>query len=650
VTEKIFALDIGTRTVVGLILEITQHRPRVLAAEIREHRERSMLDGQIHDVPQVAGLVMEVKETLEKATDSKLPKVAVAAAGRALKTTKAAVIKAINSIQEINDNQVLALEIEAVQAAQTKLTESKERLADYHCVGYSVVRYQLDGQPIAKLTGQYGNEIGVEIIATFLPRVVVDSLVNVVQKAGLELSSLTLEPIAALNIIIPASMRQINIALVDIGAGTSDIAVTNKGTVTGYAMVPAAGDEITEALCEHYLLDFHTGERVKRSLSVGCEVVEFQDIVGVDHQVSAREVTAAIKPAIDDLAQKIAAGVLEVNEKTPQAVIAIGGGSQTPLLTEMLAEKLSLPGSRVAVRGREALAVEGQEEVLIGPQAVTPIGIAASWEYNRALEFSDIKVNGRPVRLISENGKGTVADALLAAGINARQLYGRPGMGLSITVNGETHIIKGCLGAPASIAVNGNDATLDTEVANGYLLEISPGERGQDARATVKELINSKFPTRQVIVNGEIHLIEPKVIINGTEADGAALVTDKAEMKVIYPRTAKEILNFMKIPLKNYQVFINGEHSDENIIAASDDKVEVVLGSNESNSFGNILVNEEPVELKKDGVILTDLFNYIDFDPMPPTTGSKLLMQVNGSAAGFTTMVHGGDQVTIKWQ
>jgi len=87
--NKIFALDIGTRTVVGLVLEFHGDKPRVLAAEIQEHRERTMLDGQIHDVPRVAGLVIKVKEALEEKIDFKLSKVAVAAAGRALKTVSA---------------------------------------------------------------------------------------------------------------------------------------------------------------------------------------------------------------------------------------------------------------------------------------------------------------------------------------------------------------------------------------------------------------------------------------------------------------------------------------------------------------------------------------------------------------------------------
>lgn len=85
------------------------------------------------------------------------------------------------------------------------------------------------------------------MVATFLPSEVVDSLYAVMQKAGLEVASMTLEPIAALNAAIPADLRLLNLALVDIGAGTSDIAVCRDGSVVGYTMATVAGDEITEA-------------------------------------------------------------------------------------------------------------------------------------------------------------------------------------------------------------------------------------------------------------------------------------------------------------------------------------------------------------------------------------------------------------------
>ena len=84
-------------------------------------------------------------------------------------------------------------------------------------------------------------------------------------KVGLRVNNLTLEPIAAIEAVVPQKLRLLNIALVDIGAGTSDIAISSKESIASYGMVPQAGDEVTEAIVQECLVDFNTAEYIKRS-------------------------------------------------------------------------------------------------------------------------------------------------------------------------------------------------------------------------------------------------------------------------------------------------------------------------------------------------------------------------------------------------
>ena len=147
-----------------------------------------------------------------------------------------------------------------------------------------------------------------------MPRVVVDSLIAALKRCDLEMQALTLEPIAAINVLIPVTMRRLNIALVDIGAGTSDVALTEEGAITAYGMVPVAGDEITDALMNAFLLDFPMAEEVKRVLST-TEQVTFTDILGLEQTMSAAEVIAAIDNDIQVLAEKIAFKIMELNER-----------------------------------------------------------------------------------------------------------------------------------------------------------------------------------------------------------------------------------------------------------------------------------------------------------------------------------------------
>lgn len=88
-------------------------------------------------------------------------------------------------------------------------------------------------------------------------------LYKVMDNIGLDVGFMTLEPIAAIEAAVPNNIRLLNVALVDIGAGTSDIAITKDGTIAAYAMTSTAGDEITEMLAKTYLLDFDTAEAVK---------------------------------------------------------------------------------------------------------------------------------------------------------------------------------------------------------------------------------------------------------------------------------------------------------------------------------------------------------------------------------------------------
>lgn len=125
-------------------------------------------------------------------------------------------------------------------------------------------------------------------------------------------------------------MRRLNVALVDIGAGTSDIAITNNDTIVNYGMVPVAGDEITEAISDQFLLDFPDAEKAKLELT-NSDSITVKDILGFENIVQKDEVIAAISTAIDRLATLIADEIMRLNGlKPPQAVMLIGGGSLTP--------------------------------------------------------------------------------------------------------------------------------------------------------------------------------------------------------------------------------------------------------------------------------------------------------------------------------
>lgn len=541
-TEKIFALDIGTRSVVGIILEQRNESYHVVDLISEEHKERAMVDGQIHNVIFVANVISNIKKQLEE-KHGPLKKVAVAAAGRSLKTEQASASMSIKNRTALTETDIDRLELGAVQEAQAKLLKRADFIQNshYYCVGYSVLYYRLDGEEIGSLIDQQGNEASIEVIATFLPRVVVESLIAALNRADLEMDALTLEPIAAINALIPTSMRRLNVALVDIGAGTSDIAITDKSTVIAYGMVPTAGDEITEALSDHYLLDFPVAETLKRQLTTS-ETVTVTDILGFEEEVPSEQVVQLIEPAINNLAMSIANEVIRLNSHaSPKAVLLIGGGSLTPLITEKISAALQLPIQRVAVRDINAIqGLTKEDHVPITPELVTPIGIAIAAQ-NTPIKYMSIQVNDQTIRLF-ELKEMTVTDALLAANIVASKLYGKPGLAMSVTVNGQTIHIPGELGSPTVILVNGEPASMKSPIQSGDSIELVIGADGSAAKATAGDLIDYAGD-KKVLLNGREYTLKSPLLINGVKAELSTSLQEGDDLLLSTNISLKEFLH-----------------------------------------------------------------------------------------------------------
>ena len=286
--ELIYALDIGTRSVIGMLGALEQGRIRILALEKQPHARRAMLDGQIEDIDQVAGAVSLVTHRLEEASGRRLTCACVAAAGRALRTELGRSTLELSAPEALGHERIHQLEATAVANAEQALSTDGPEEQQFFLVGYTPTQFWLDHYPLTTLLGHTGQHLEAAVVATFLPSEVVDSLYAVMQKAGLEVASMTLEPIAALNAAIPADLRLLNLALVDIGAGTSDIAVCRDGSVVGYTMATVAGDEITEALMRACLVDFPTAEAMKLELGRS-KSVSFTDILGLEQTLPAEE-------------------------------------------------------------------------------------------------------------------------------------------------------------------------------------------------------------------------------------------------------------------------------------------------------------------------------------------------------------------------
>lgn len=673
--DVIFSLDIGTRSIIATAGILKDKKFNVVAESYLEHKERAMIDGQIHDINLVADAVYTVKKDLESKLNIKLRNVAIAAAGRFLRTIVSKSKVDIDYEKEIDKDTIRSLELTAVKQAEDRVSE--ETKGKLYCVGYSVKNYYLNGYIISNPLFHKGENIEVEIIATFLPRYVVESLYSVMDKVGLNVISLTLEPIAAIEAVIPSNLRMLNLALVDVGAGTSDIAISSKDTISAYGMVPMAGDEVTEAIAHNYLVDFNTAEKVKRECSNGTRI-KFVDILGFENEVSSEEIMNVIEPVVNKITGEISSKIIELNgNKSPNAVFLVGGGSHTPGLKEKLAAKLNISENRVGIKGREAVPDCICLDSNLGSEGVTVLGIALVSIKQLGHDFIDVILNGNVISMFNSH-KHTIMDVMLQGGINPKLLIGKSGKNVKFELNGTKRISFGILSKNSDITINGMKASIDSEVKEGDIINIEFASNGKDAEPKVKEFI-PKLYSISFYIDDNIINMEPIALLNSRIISMDYIIMDGDSIEIIYPETLREYKKYLaKEDSSNKYVLQDSILTDDYIIKEGDriytssEKTGNITYSenvnvNSENSsdacmnlFNNnaaeddnndikVTINDKSIILRnKPKYIFVDIFNYIEFDLSKPR--GNLMLLLNDKKAGYYDSLSEGDCIRILWE
>lgn len=562
--NNVFGLDIGTRNVVGTVGYQTDDKEFVVTAQyVREHETRAMLDGQIHDIGRVAKTIKEVKDELEKQTGQPLEEVCIAAAGRVLKTVTTHVEYEYAQESVVTGEDVHTLNLLGIEKAQEALKEVNDTSYKFYCVGYSTVKFFLNDDVFISLEGHKANKIGEDIIVTFLPEDVVDGLYAAVGQAGLSVANMTLEPIAAINVAIPENYRMLNIALVDVGAGTSDISITRDGSIIAYGMIPHAGDEMTEVIVQHFLVDFNMAESIKLQ-STTSDTVTYKDIMSIEHTIPAQDVWDVAAPVVDSIAQEVSAKIRELNgDKTVSACFVVGGGGKIHGFTEKLAEDLDLPEERVALRGEEVLGdvTFEQEDIKKDPLLVTPIGICLNY-YEQRNNFIMVRFNGERIKLY-DNNRLTIVDAALQAGFSNDELFPKRGTPINFTVNGVARLVRGEAGEGAVVTMNGKPASINTPLEPNSEIVIEPSTAGEAAEYKISQLDEYNHSVITFVINGRKVSCPRFVQVNGRlePEDYSIRENDVIETRNYY--TVRQIAQFMDLVIDTDQmIFVNNEEAD----------------------------------------------------------------------------------------
>ena len=655
---------------------------------MRQHETRAMLDGQIHDIGKVGRIIGQVKAELEAQLNEPLSDVCIAAAGRVLKTVTTHVEYEYAEESIVTGEDIHTLDLLGIEKAQDILKEANDTQYKFYCVGYSVVKYFLNDEVFISLEDHKATKIGEDIIVTFLPEDVVDGLYSAVGQAGLTVANMTLEPIAAINVAIPENYRMLNIALVDVGAGTSDISVTKEGSIIAYGMIPYAGDELTELIVQHFLVDFKSAEAMKLA-STTEEEVTYEDIMSISHTIPSKEIWDLVEPTVDKITSEVATKIMELNgDKTVSACFVVGGGGKIHGFTQMLAKKLELPEERVALRGEEVLkeVVFEQEDIHKDPLLVTPIGICLNY-YEQRNNFIMMKFNGERLKLY-DNNRLTIVDAALQAGFPNDELFPKRGMPINFVVNGAARIARGEAGEPAIVTLNGRPANINTPLVPNCEVTIEPSTAGADAVYTIEQLEEYHESTLTVIINGKTVVCPKFVEVNGQLEPGSYEIKEGDVIETRNYYTVRQVAEFMDVEVDtDHEILVNNRLADfdtlvyENFtidwtvlsfgvapepenrynatisdtsseVSAEDESQETKEEEAPKETEGSVtvMVNGESVTMTgKQNYIFVDVFDWYSFD-LSAGKGRAIATLVNGKEAEFSQPLANGDNIELYWK
>lgn len=336
--EYLVALDIGTEFVKALIGQINRETGEIeIIGMGRAHQRLS--DMQAGAISDIAGVVENCDQALHQAEDQAGVSVRtciIGIAGELVKGTTTTVRVARKDASKPLDIAEMEKIINLVQErAQDK---AKQQLAwelggkevEVRLVNSALVSIEIDGYPVTNPIGFQGKDVVVQLYTAFAPMIHIGALEKTAQELDLDLLAVAAEPFAVARAVIGNNPNQsLSAILMDVGGGTTDIAVINEGGVQGTKMFGIGGRAYTHAVERDLGVEFEEAEKFK---------------VGLSDNTIPTSKRPAVEAALDKTADVWAGGIeLALSEFTkldhlPHRIFLCGGGSSLDLLMNRLEE------------------------------------------------------------------------------------------------------------------------------------------------------------------------------------------------------------------------------------------------------------------------------------------------------------------------
>ena len=375
------ALDIGTAYAKAIIIEIQDDVGVVLGAGRHQQSYSHMSDGIVTDIP---GVIANCNEALTKAEQSAggiiAPSTVIGIAGELVKGSSITISKQ----RQQPTKPVSPEELEAViSSAQQKLLKiAKERIAaetgypniEVRLTNAAVIAVRIDGQAVSNPIGFRGRHFALTLFSAFAPLMQLGALETVAQGLDLTLVTIVAEPYALARCLSANASADSGAIFIDIGGGTTDIALVRQGGIEETRMFALGGRTFTRRLAASKGLSVKEAEKLKLSYSNGSikgnERDEIQNIYASEAQIWMD----SVELLVDELAK---------GELLPPAIYLVGGGSGLPDLRQKLdnfpwAERLPFSRQPIVetIQPNMVTSIVDSNNLLRNAQDITPMALA----------------------------------------------------------------------------------------------------------------------------------------------------------------------------------------------------------------------------------------------------------------------------------
>ncbi|WP_028451756.1 cell division protein FtsA [Chitinilyticum aquatile] len=366
----IVGLDIGTSKVVAVVAEITDEGALNVVG-LGSAASRGLKRGVVVDIEKTVSAIQSALGEAELMADCKIREVFTGIAGSH--------IKGINShgMVAIKDREVTQADIDRVIETASAVNIP----TDHQVLHILPQEYVIDGQEdVKEPLGMSGVrlEVRVHIVSGAVSSV--QNITKCIRRCGLEIAEVVLQPLASAHAVLTEDEKELGVCLVDIGGGTTDMAVFINGAIRHTAVIPIAGDQVTNDIA--MALRTPTGEAESIKMQHGVALRHMTDpsamieVPGVGErgarQMSRHTLAEVVEPRVEELYSMVLQELRRSGfaERLSSGVVITGGAALMPGMVELGEEIFHMP-----VRLGLPKYVGGLAEVVKNPRYSTAVGL-----------------------------------------------------------------------------------------------------------------------------------------------------------------------------------------------------------------------------------------------------------------------------------